>query len=525
MKELVFEELTVEQKLGLVLIGGHWKPFGYDKDDAAFHMEMIKKHALGAVWVSCNTAAGEYRETIRLLREAADYPLLICTDMESGFEDYRIGDHIALGYLADEAHAHAFGRVVGYEASQAGYSVVCNPLLDRVDRNTPCGGVVRSLHPDKEVCAHLAAAMARGMQEGGVLTVGKHYPSARSAFDTHMAEASSPVDRETLIGENLYPYRVLMKDDLLDGVMVGHTTLSAIDPDAPATVSKPVKDVLRSLGFDGLMLTDAMTMMGVVQKFGLDGSRALSISTGNDLCLPFSKLSDAYASLEKAYKSGVITDERLDEAVRRVLAAQHNAATRTQNKPSDEDYTLLHEINRNGVAAITDEGVSVTIPRDGRHLFVLLTEDTIDLDRPHDNDSLTVSWYDPFRLADHIKARFPASAVASINEFPPRGDIAALCNKQTECDDIIFVTFFNHYPYIGDERFTPRIISMFKAWQISGRLAAVVHFGNPYLLEDLPHLPRVINACKSFEATLAAIDVLAGKLPAKGKIPYNIRLQ
>lgn len=525
---LKFEDLTVEQKLGLVLIGGHWKPFGYDPKDKAFHLEMIKKHALGAVWVSCNAGSGDYRAAIKQLREAADYPLLIFTDAESGFEGYKIGGHIALGYCADEAHARAFGRVTGWEAAEAGYSVVCNPLLDRVDKNVPCGGVVRSLHPDKDTCTRLAAAMARGMHEGGVLTVAKHFPFGPvggEALDSHMAEVTAPVDKETLIRDCLYPFRTLMKEDLLDGVMVGHKTLSAIDPDAPATLSKADKDVLRELGFDGFMVTDAMEMMGIVQKFGEDGSRGLSIASGNDLCLPFATLSEAYASLVRSYESGLITDERLDEAVRRVLKAQEKAMTRPHNKPTEEDYALIRAINRDSVAAVTDPGVSVTIPRDGKHLFVLLNEERVDLDKPHDNDSMTVEWYDAFRLAAHIKEVFPASGVASITEYPPRGDIAALCKQQTQYDDIVFVTYFNNYPYVGDERFTPRILSIFKAWHASDRLAAVVHFGNPFLLEDLPHIPRVINACKATDATLAAIDVLAGLIPARGTIPYKIRLQ
>ena len=70
-----------------------------------------------------------------------------------------------------------------------------------------------------------------------------------------------------------------------------------------------------------------------------------------------------------------------------------------------------------------------------------------------------------------------------------------------------------------------RIISLMEAMQVSERISTVVHFGNPFVLEDLPHIPRVIIASTSRDSTLASIDVLAGNIPAKGSLTYDVTLK
>lgn len=524
VKELSFADLTVKQKLGLVLCGGHWKPLA--GDNLAFHLQLIREHALGAVWVSTQTP--DYRETIRILCDAADYPLLICTDAESGYGDYTIGKHIAIGYTGSEKDAYAFGRVTGYLTHKDGFDVVCNPLLDRTQKNVPCGGVVRTLGPDKETVSRLAAAIARGMRDSGVLTVAKHYPSVRSDMDTHMAEGCVTVDEETLVNENLYPYFRLMEDGLLDGIMVGHSRLPLIDPDYPASLSEKVKNVIRNRGFDGFMITDALDMMGVVAKFGEDASRALAVNSGNDLALAFAPLSDAYASLERAYASGDIPDAVLDRAVKRVLAAQHKAAQFGDiQAPTEAEFAAVRSINRRCIAAITDPGVSVFLPTDGKHFFVILSEREVNLNDPFEgkSDTMSVDWYHPEALADHIRRRFPASGVFSLTEFPPRGRVAEACLRELDYDDIVFITFFKDAPYVGAEHFTPRILSLMEAWQVTNRIRTVIHFGNPFLLEDIPHVPCILNGSQSYGCTLEAINILAGDAPAEGTIPYPLHLK
>jgi hypothetical protein len=92
-------------------------------------------------------------------------------------------------------------------------------------------------------------------------------------------------------------------------------------------------------------------------------------------------------------------------------------------------------------------------------------------------------------------------------------------------DDVVFVTFNAVECYIGKERLTSRTVSVIEALQVTNSVSAVVHFGNPYVLEDLPHIPRVIVGGTAPKTALYAIDVLAGKYEAKGVLTYDVKLK
>ncbi|MBE7043138.1 MAG: hypothetical protein E7399_06545, partial [Ruminococcaceae bacterium] len=319
IKELKLEDLSVKQKLGMTLtafINGNRRT----KEDDEFVLQLIKNHALGAVWVQQSNYKPQ--EIIDMVREAADYPILVVTDAESGMGDYIIGKHNALGCADNEEQAYIFGKGLGITAKKMGYNIVCNPLLD-----ISTTGSVRSLGSDKERVAKLAAAEARGMKDAGILTLAKHYPGGNNPkqIDSHMAESYSEMTKEELIEESLYPYQYLMKEGLLDGLMVGHKKFPNIDPDYPSSLSKKVIDIIRELGFDGLATTDALCMMGILSKYGEVECKGLALAAGIDTVLPYHKNEFSYQSLLTCYERGMISEERLDEAVRRVLQAQHKS--------------------------------------------------------------------------------------------------------------------------------------------------------------------------------------------------------
>lgn len=521
IKELKFEDLTLDQKLGMVLIGGGGDDSLNEKNFENC-LALIRKRALGAIWIGPN-----HQDLIDRVKEVADYPILVFTDAENGMPGHFIGRHVALGYADDDRLAYLFGKVTGVIAKKMGYTNVCNPLLDMTTTNVPCGGTVRSLGGDKERVSTLAAAIAEGMHDAGIMTVGKHYPSVKDKVDTHMAEGKSMLTEEELLDYNLYPYLQLMKKGLLDGIMTGHSKLPKIDDEYPASLSAKVTDVLRRQGFDGLMLTDALSMMGVVAKFGESGCRGLAIKGGNDLALVWKPIAPSYESMKEAYEKGVITPERLDEAVRRVLEAQH----RSMEEPrcaeiTPEEWEEYNTINSRSIAAITDPGLSTSIDPEGRHFFVILTEGDVRLEESKITvDTFSNKWYNPAAIAGRIKERFPHSGVMTINQFPSSGNNYDVLETNVHYDDVVFITFCESQAYIGRETYTTRFLSLIEALQITNRVTALVHFGNPFLLEELPHVPRILNGCLSFDCTMDAIDMLSGIGTPSGNIPYRIILK
>ncbi len=112
LKELKFEELTLEQRLGMVhsaMVNGNMK-----SEEIDFVFESIKKRSLGAVWVQFDHPKAE--ELMQRVKETADYPILIFTDAENGIGEYLIGRHNAISCTGDEKYAYAFGKTVGYTA-------------------------------------------------------------------------------------------------------------------------------------------------------------------------------------------------------------------------------------------------------------------------------------------------------------------------------------------------------------------------------------------------------------------------
>ncbi len=529
IKELKFEELTVKQKLGLahiITINGWVRRANPESDKIV--LDLIKNHAVGGIWVESSTP--DAQEIINMVKEAADYPILIFTDAESGIRteaaEYLVGKHNAIGCTDSEEHAYTFGKVVGIAAKKMGYNIVCNPLLD-----ISTTGSARSLGSDKTKIAKLAAAEARGMHDAGVLTVGKHYPSAVNYknIDSHMSESESIQTKEELLEYSLYAYKELMKEDLLDGLMSGHIKCSKIDPDNPASLSKKVIDIIREEGYDNLILTDALCMMGILAKYGYNESRGLAVAAGNDLAMPFDrKFQESYDALCECYDKGIISDERLDEAVKRVLAAQKKTMQPAKyDEITEEDLIIFKSINKDAVHARFDEGLTANISRDGKHYFVLMVrnEEKVGGDGGVAVDTFSNGWLYPEEVIKQIKEYFPNSTVNCIHQFPTQSHCHSTVTNSIDYDDVIFITFSEFLAYCGREHLTRRVETLIEAMQLTNRISTLVHFGNPCVLGNLPHISRYIFAPTSRESVAAAIDVLAGEYPANGQLTYEIDLK
>lgn len=532
IKELKFEELTLEQKFGLVLT---LNPFGYGydgihkkyewvKEENEFLFELIKKRALGAVWIVPTMPHAE--ELMKKVKELADYPILIFTDAENGLGDYKIGKHNAVGRTDSEDLAYIFGKVTAITARKMGYNVICSPLLDM--GNT---GSERWLGNDKERVIALAAAEAEGLHDGGVLTVGKHYPGGNDVnnVDPHMAEAISDNTKEELLEYALCPYMTLNNKGLLDGIMTSHKRFINIDDKRPASLSKPVIDIFREQGFNGFALTDALCMMGIQAKFGDQKPNALCIESGNDLALPFFfRNADYYREIKESYEQGLLTEERLNEAVKRVLDAQHKTLEKPEfTELNQDDIDKFQSINKKATIAITDENTPVALPKDGKHFFVLMVDNGIKLGNNGtvNVDTFTDTWRDPVKMTNKLKELFPNSTIEAIYQFPEQQQMDNILSHTLGYENVIFITFAETLAYAGPAHLTRRIEALINAMQITNRISALIHFGVPTVLENLEHIPRIIFGGISEVGVNYAFEALAGEFEPSGKLTYDVKLK
>ena len=530
MKELKLEELTTRQKLGMCFVAHiyDYTKWGIESEkNTQYALDLVKEHALGAAWVDPDHPKRE--EIMKALHEA-DYPVLIITDAESGIGGHFVGQHNAIGCTGDEELAYMFGKVTAATAQKMGYNVVCDPVVDMTNKNAVCGATTRSLGGDKYQVAKLAIAEAKGMHDGGVLSVAKHYPSAKGngEIDSHMAENLATETKEELLDYNLFPYLALLKEGLLDGIMTGHTRLPEIDPDYPASLSQKVINVIREQGFDGFAITDALSMMGIVAKFGATTSKGLAIANGNELALTWGDNKEGFDAICETYEKGLIADERLNEAARRVLEAQHKTTLLPKNvELTDADLEKFERINTDSTYAILDDGLTESISREGKHYFVVLAEQSTDLNSKGEVnvDTMTMNWYNPRAIMERLKELFPNSTATAINEFSSAGQNMRVLEGSVSYDDVIFVTFVMGQAYVGKECFTSRTTSLIQALQVTDRVSTVVHFGNPFVLEDLVHIPRILVGGKSKKNVEHTLEILAGMHPAKGVPTYKVNLK
>lgn len=525
MTELRPEKLTPRQKLGLVMTAHIYEGLNRE-ENTAYALEMIRNHALGAIWIG--PGLSHFPETMAAIKEAADYPILIISDAESGMPPYTIGRHNALGCTGSPELAYTFGKVTAVTARKMGYNVICNPVLDMVNKNVVCGGTVRSLGGNKYKVTELAMAEAKGLHDGGVLTVAKHYPStSEGRIDSHMAESSSPISMEELLDHNLFPYLSLSRAGLLDGIMTQHSRLHNIDPDYPASLSKKIIGIIREHGFDGFAITDALIMMGIAAKFGARSCKGLAIANGNDLALTWGPNREGYEAICESYDQGLIPDDRLDEAVSRVLAAQHKTTLLpTDTELSTHDLYQFDRINRDSVFEKIDPGAPSALSPNGRHYFVVLTENSIEInDAGKVNvDTLLKGWYHPEKIMENLETQFPNSTSIAINQFPSPNQAMHLLERSVDYDDVIFITFTESQAYVGRECLTSRVVSIIEALQVTCRVSTLIHFGNPFVLEELPHIPRLLIGGLSEKSVEYTMDVLSGKYPAKGVLTYDVKL-
>ena len=516
-KELRFEDLTHEQKLGMVLCT-NVQP-GFSENEVEKVLNMIREHRLGSVWVS--RGAKGRNDILKKINEVADYPILIVGDAEQGYDQYQFPAARSLGATGyNEEMAYAYGRVVGYELRELGFNAMNGPVVDLSDNS------MRHMGTDTDAVARLGCAIVRGLHDSGIFSIAKHYPGpGDTSVDTHMQEGRNDRPLDELLAYDLNPYFKMMDAGLLDGIMPGHRIISAVDTERIASLSKKVMGLLRDRGWDGVSLTDALSMMGVVLKYGQRDPSGMCIAAGSDLALPWNVSCEVgYEYLKEGYEKGLFNDEDLDTAVRHVLLAQHkaNLLSEAGTAPEKKDYDTFASIPNGCVSAHYADGVTKAIPKDGHHLFVILTERDLKEDVPApDAPPFANEWFYPHVVQDMVKAIFPNSDCTFLPEYPSAANNIRLFDMQIPYDSVVYITSHRMQAYLGRDCLTERVLAVMRALQSTNRISAVLHFGNPHVMDDVPRCDRFILGYVSLECVEHALHVLAGEAEATGTIPYN----
>lgn len=526
MKQLKLEDLSVEQKLGQLICARSLKT----QDDRDFAFGLMRDHALGGVQAPVNATA--VADIIEPTLANADYPILIGADMERGFQngDLEISSNLAIGALDEVDATYAFVDSMARQAKSFGWNMIWGPVVDAIRGDTPLR-TLRAIGGDKELIARHAMAYIKAFADNGVVGTVKHFPSIFDRVrDTHMWAPISYHTREEFMNDCLYPYRELIRelgDDMI-GVMSSHVNCVNIDPEYPATLSKPCIDMLREIGFDGMLITDSLAMMGIVQKYGDDKIPGMAVAAGHDLILPNYRvpLRDTYNSLVKAYREGVFDEQRLNDAVHHVLKAQAHTVRQPENtEVGERERILIDHINRDSICAVVDEGLDPALDTKKNYLFVILKPNDYSEEDLGQRAGYEIGFsrnWDHKHLAEIFKEKFPNSDFIFTCEFPHRNQNERVCAAAAAHEEVIFLTFCEANAYQGTDGLTERIRHLISTMQY--HIPAIIHVGNPYAFEKVVHIPRLIFGFPHKTCMDALPAVLAGEIKPTGKLPFAINL-
>ncbi len=316
-------------------------------------------------------------EHTNIYQKRSKTPLFISIDGEWGLgmrfpeSVMRFPRAITLGAISDDQMIYEMGKEIAEHCKRMGIHFNFGPVVDI--NNNPENPVIneRSFGEDKYYVTQKATQYMNGLQENGLIATAKHFPGhGDTNTDSHLSTPVINHTRSHLENIEIFPFKSLIQSGV-QSIMVGHLYVPALDntPKLCASLSpKIITDLLRNeLGFDGLVITDAMEMKGVPKIINGKRSEVQAFIAGADIILMPENLSEAYNAIKNEVMNGNISPSRLDESVRRILTAKYKA--NLQNFQELNAQNIIGFLNSNKSVAVKTKLIeaSITLAKDERN--------------------------------------------------------------------------------------------------------------------------------------------------------------
>ncbi|APA00769.1 glycoside hydrolase family 3 protein [Flavobacterium commune] len=463
------------------------------------------------------------KELIVRYQKCASTPLLMSIDAEWGLamrveKTPQYPYAITLGALPEEQKdlVYEVGKQIAFDLKSAGIHYNLAPLADI--NNNPNNPVIgyRSFGEDKNKVANFALEYLRGMSDAGVLGCLKHFPGhGNTNVDSHLGLPVLEENLEQLLANELYPFIKGIENDV-DSIMIGHLAVPALNEgkNTSATLSKNIIQTLlrEQLGYDGLVISDALNMHSVSKLYDIKGQLEWeAFNAGNDvLCFAENVPEGIQAILENA------SEERIEESYNRILKCKEKVGIITDNQPKGNlDFEKAAALN----AEIAQFSITKII-------------DTIDFESIQKANSekktAQLSIYknaeNKFSKTINSKLHCPQFAIESIVDF----DFEAFEKIAASFNYLIISLFVPKAKPLNQFEIDDAIFKLLEKL-LTTKKCLIYVFGNPYVLSLIPNLSkasRLIQVYQDFEEfQINAAEQFLSDSKCTGKLPVFIDIQ
>ena len=488
-------------------------------------LKLINEHKVGGL-VVFQGGPGRQARMLNRLQKAAEVPLFVAMDAEWGV-GMRLDSTVSypyqmtLGAIRNTQLLYQMGQQVARDLKRVGVHSNFAPVVDV--NNNPNNPVInyRSFGEDRDNVAAKGLAYMQGMQDEHVLTTAKHFPGhGDTDTDSHHALPQINHSVERLTSVELYPFLKLIEAGV-GGVMVAHLDIPALDSSGvPSTLSKPIiTDLLKEqMGFQGLIVTDAMDMKGVTKgnEPGIVDKDA--ILAGNDVLELTENVPRAIAEIRKAIDQGLISQEDIDERCRKLLAVKRWVGLHRYQSVKVADITV--EMNTPTAKLLNRklmEG-ALTVLRNKNDLMPLRRLDTLQIASVSMGTTKQTAFQEMLGLYTGVK-HFTLAAQATADQVQQT-------KQQLKDYDLVIVGVHDDSKYPRNSlKFSSALINYAKelATQPNAILAV---FKNPYVLAKLPGVEQadglIVTYQDNVDAEELAAQLIFGGVSASGRLPVSV---
>jgi beta-N-acetylhexosaminidase len=551
-------KMSLEEKIGqLISVGVNATFLNQDSDAYRALKHQIEDNKVGGIILF----RGPVYESVILvnrMQELAKYPLLISADLEAGagmrFDDtVNFPWNMAVAATGNPEYARRQGEITAREARALGVQQIFAPVVD-VNNNAANPVInVRSYGEDPAEVARFAVAFTEGAQDAGAIATAKHFPGhGDTAVDSHRGLPEINVGRDRLNSVEFVPFKASVEAGV-GAVMVGHIAMPKIDATAvrplpqnvkskptdtdeageiieekaamPATMSPVIGNILRKdLKFPGMIVTDALSMSGLTIYFTQEEAAVRALEAGADMLLKPADADASFRGVHEAVKSGRITEQRVEESARKILAAKYDLGLVDQRITSVD--TIDRIVGSRDVPALATEIAehAVTLVRDEDKLVPLknLKPETrvFNLAVTNGDDR---NWITNAFVSRMARGGVKVETVV-LDERSTDQDVQKAIERAKSADLVIA----SLYGRVRSGQALSVGVPDAGARALSALIAAKspivgVSFGNPYLLQGFPGLRTYLVAYGDMPSLQQAVArALLGEIDITGKLPISL---